>query len=372
MVTWATWAEVDDPQCALRPRRRDAPRARRRRFASAWTFRVVDDPTSRGEANMAPRSTSRAARSPGCATRPSSPACSATRSATCSPATLTTPSSSAPATSPSTPTTAIATTRFQADELAVLLTARAGYDPRAVETMLRALGAGDPPANQTTFIHRGASGSSACARSRCRCPPVATTSSRVRGEHQVLVIGDGSAHGHVVGSAIVLVRAASRSICRPARPRISPRATRSPRSHGAALIVKPITRSARQVHDARARARQADDHPRWPTRRRVIFAIVGPAPSDDARAASLPHAAPRRARAAAAAPHGSGGAAQAVAREGVLLSRSTAKTRKREMQTRGEPQSRASARWLSASHTSATGLVDLARASSWASLRAPL
>ncbi|MBV8756864.1 MAG: M48 family metalloprotease, partial [Deltaproteobacteria bacterium] len=33
----------------------------------------------------------------------------------------------------------------QADELAVLLTSRAGYDPRAVETMLSALGAGDPP-----------------------------------------------------------------------------------------------------------------------------------------------------------------------------------------------------------------------------------
>jgi predicted Zn-dependent protease len=33
---------------------------------------------------------------------------------------------------------------IQADELAVLLTWRAGYDPRAVETMLRALAAGDP------------------------------------------------------------------------------------------------------------------------------------------------------------------------------------------------------------------------------------
>jgi predicted Zn-dependent protease len=37
----------------------------------------------------------------------------------------------------------------QADELAVLLTARAGYDPRAVETMLRALAAGSPAGDDT-------------------------------------------------------------------------------------------------------------------------------------------------------------------------------------------------------------------------------
>jgi predicted Zn-dependent protease len=39
---------------------------------------------------------------------------------------------------------------IQADELAVLLTARAGYDPRAVETMLRALAAGDPPVDDSS------------------------------------------------------------------------------------------------------------------------------------------------------------------------------------------------------------------------------
>jgi predicted Zn-dependent protease len=42
---------------------------------------------------------------------------------------------------------------IQADELAVLFTARAGYDPRAVETMLRALAAGDPDEEDASDTH---------------------------------------------------------------------------------------------------------------------------------------------------------------------------------------------------------------------------
>jgi predicted Zn-dependent protease len=96
---------------------------------------------------------------------------------------------------------------IQADELAVLLAAKAGYDPRAVETMLRAIAAGDPPGDDDD-IH----------------PPWPQRFVRVRalasqlapgGEHgarsylhhmRTLVVGDDPRATTMVGDTIVLAR----------------------------------------------------------------------------------------------------------------------------------------------------------------------
>ena len=57
---------------------------------------------------------------------------------------------------------------IQADELAVSLTARAGYDATAVETMLRALAAGDPTTVDESdhHPHMARTGRPRCKRSR--------------------------------------------------------------------------------------------------------------------------------------------------------------------------------------------------------------
>ena len=132
----------------------------------------------------------------------------------------------------------------QADELAVLLTARAGYDPRAVETMLRALGAGDPP-GEDSDIH----------------PPWQQRLIRVRafaiqlpagGEHDeaafaqhmtTLVVGDDPRGVAALGTTIVLARANLAIDLPPGSTVDTASGNALSAVAGCALVVKPITRA---------------------------------------------------------------------------------------------------------------------------------
>jgi len=168
---------------------------------------------------------------------------------------------------------------IQADELAVLLTARAGYDPRAVETMLRALGEGEPPGDDDD-VH----------------PPWQQRLVRVRafasqfpaaGEHNAaafaahvhdLVVGEDPRVIHVVGHAIILARAGLAIDMPPGSTAALSSDEIAAAVDGSAVLVKPITRElARYItpeHDAdKLTLVRTGPHGA------VMIAITGPAPT---------------------------------------------------------------------------------------------
>jgi len=167
---------------------------------------------------------------------------------------------------------------IQADELAVLLTARAGYDPRAVETMLRALGAGDPP-GEDTDIHPPWRQRLVRVRAFAMQMPAGGE----RGEAafathmRSLVVGSDPRAVAMVGSAIVLVRA-NLAIDLPAGAKTDLGSGNAVAAiDGSALIVKPITRSlVKYMKPERAADKLMiiRDGPRGG----AVIAIVGPAP----------------------------------------------------------------------------------------------
>jgi predicted Zn-dependent protease len=141
---------------------------------------------------------------------------------------------------------------IQADELAVLLTAKAGYDPRAVETMLRALAAGDPPGDDTG-TH----------------PPWPERLLRVRalaaqlptGEHdarayllhmRTLVVGDDPRMAATVGNAIVLARAGIAIDLPPGTVSAVIGTTALAAVAGDAVAVKPMTRELAKYTTAKS------------------------------------------------------------------------------------------------------------------------
>ena len=167
---------------------------------------------------------------------------------------------------------------IQADELAVLLTARAGYDPRAVETMLRALGAGDPP-GEDSDIHPPWRQRFVRVRAFAMQMPAGGE----RGEASFtahmksLVVGTDPRAVAMVGSAIVLVRA-NLAIDLPAGAKTDLGSGNAVAAiDGSALIVKPITRSlVKYMKPERAADKLMiiRDGPRGG----AVIAIVGPAP----------------------------------------------------------------------------------------------
>ena len=97
---------------------------------------------------------------------------------------------------------------IQADELAVLLTWRAGYDPRAVETMLRAISEGEP-AGDDSDAHPPMPQRILRVRAfASQLPPGgAHDAARFAAHVQTLVIGDDPRIMSVAGDTILLARA---------------------------------------------------------------------------------------------------------------------------------------------------------------------
>ncbi|HSN29015.1 MAG TPA: M48 family metallopeptidase [Kofleriaceae bacterium] len=167
----------------------------------------------------------------------------------------------------------------QADELAVLLTARAGYDPRAVETMLRALGAGDPPGDDRD-IHPPWRQRLARVRAfAMQLPAGGELGEAAFAAHmRTLVVGDDPRGLSARGATIVLARA-NLAIDLPAGSQIDTASGNAVAAvAGSVLIVKPITRSLVKVmkpeRDA-AKLMIIRDGPRGG----ALIAIVGPQPA---------------------------------------------------------------------------------------------
>lgn len=132
---------------------------------------------------------------------------------------------------------------IQADELAVLLTAKAGYDPRAVETMLRALAAGDPPGDDDA-VHPPWPQRLIRVRALASQLPV-------RGGHdahafvmhlRTLAVGDDPRAATVVGHAIVLARVGVAIDLPPGTITSFAGTTALTAVGGNAVMVKPVSR----------------------------------------------------------------------------------------------------------------------------------
>ena len=145
----AVWSEYDDPALAAYVSRVGDRLVRAAGRNDHWTFRVIDTPAVNAEANLA--TTVYVTR--GALARLRSEAELAGLLgheighvlAGHSHETLAEMMRDVPRTDDARALRAARDDEIQADELAVLLAWRAGYDPRAVETMLRAIAAGDPP-----------------------------------------------------------------------------------------------------------------------------------------------------------------------------------------------------------------------------------
>lgn len=167
---------------------------------------------------------------------------------------------------------------IQADELAVLLTARAGYDPRAVETMLRALGAGDPPGDDTDIHPPWRQRFVRVRAFAMQMPAGGERGQAAFAAHmKSLVVGTDPRAVAMVGGAIVLVRA-NLAIDLPPGSWVDLDSGNAVAAvHGSGLIVKPITRSLVKYMKPE---READklmivrDGPRGG----AVIAIVGAAP----------------------------------------------------------------------------------------------
>jgi hypothetical protein len=98
---------------------------------------------------------------------------------------------------------------IQADELSVLLVARAGYDPHAVETMLRAIAAGQDDAGDSADPHP--SWTERLARVQALVAREASggerRADRFRAKLARLVVGDDPRVAAAIGHAIVMSRA---------------------------------------------------------------------------------------------------------------------------------------------------------------------
>ena len=190
----------------------------------------------------------------------------------------------------------------QADELAVLLTARAGYDPRAVETMLRALGAGDPPGEDTDTHPPWAQRLVRVRAFAVQLPPGGERDAAAYAAHmRTLVLGEDPRAVAVHDQTIVLARA-NLAIDLPAGSKIDTSSGNVVAAvAGAAVIVKPITRSlVKYMKPERAADKLMiiRDGPRGG----AVIAIVGAAPPATLsllhfrapRADEITHVQPRR------------------------------------------------------------------------------
>jgi len=132
---------------------------------------------------------------------------------------------------------------IQADELAVMLTSRAGYDPGAVETMLRAIAAGSPAGDESD-VHPP-------MPERLLCLRAFTSQLPAGGTHDAaafavytrrLVVSEDPRVVHVVGTAIILARAGL-AIDMPHGSQAELASDQVVAAvDGSAVIVKPITR----------------------------------------------------------------------------------------------------------------------------------
>ena len=96
---------------------------------------------------------------------------------------------------------------IQADQLAVLLAAKAGYDPRAVETMLRAIAAGDPPGDDSAIHPPWPQRLIRVRALAAQLPAGGDHNPRAFYQHMhTLVVGDDPRATSIVGDAIVLAR----------------------------------------------------------------------------------------------------------------------------------------------------------------------
>ena len=244
MVTSGEWAEVDDPQLRAYVHAVGMRLVRAAGDCESWTFRVVDDPDVRGESNTG--TTVYVTRGALARLRDEAElagllgheighvlAGHAHDALVERARDLTTDTHDRDRDD-----------EIQADELAVLLTARAGYDPRAVETMLRAVGEGEP-AGDPDDVHppwqqrlvRVRAFAVAAPRGRRpqrvrRSPPTSTTSSSATTR----------ASSTSSTTRSILARAGSRSTCLHGSTAELASGEILAAVAGSAVIIKPITR----------------------------------------------------------------------------------------------------------------------------------
>jgi predicted Zn-dependent protease len=167
---------------------------------------------------------------------------------------------------------------IQADELAVLLTARAGYDPRAVETMLRALAAGEP-ADADTGVHppwpervvRVALLASQLPAGGARNTAAFLAHART------IVDGDDPRIATMIGDTLVLARAGAAIDLPPGtHPEIADREVLAAVA-GHAVVIKPISRELARYITPSSEADKVTVVRRTP-HGAVMIAVAGPSP----------------------------------------------------------------------------------------------
>jgi len=132
---------------------------------------------------------------------------------------------------------------IQADQLAVLLIAKAGYDPRAVETMLRALAAGDPPGDEAAVHPPWPQRLIRVRALASQLPAGGAHNAREFVDHmRTLVVGDDPRAASMVGNAIVLARVGVALDLPPGTVSAVAGTTALAAVDGNAVAIKPVTR----------------------------------------------------------------------------------------------------------------------------------
>ncbi len=167
---------------------------------------------------------------------------------------------------------------IQADELSVLLAAKAGYDPRAVETMLRALAAGDPPGDETSIHPPWPQRLIRVRALAAQLPAGGERNPAAFASHvKSLVVGDDPRVAVMQGRTIVLARIGMAIDLPPGSTGAVAEGTVVAAVAGSGVIIKPVTRElARYTKPEREPAKLTIV--RLAPTGAVIIGVVGPDP----------------------------------------------------------------------------------------------